>query len=166
MSTEDRQRPSISDLSVLHLISHLSNDKSSLDLADEGSGGQFASMNLSSLHFREDLVHLSDLAYLSALYLEASYELQRAQIIDTDLPWPDDGDWNDSEMRLTSLFERIRDVLKNGNRTSSISLKATLTEIYEYAPETSIRDGVLKGNMSLVNLFLLEGAQDSFRTLH
>lgn len=149
MSTKDGQRPSISDLSILHLISHLSSKNSLLNLADEGSDGQFASIDLSSSQPREYLVHLSYLAYLTALHLEANYELQRAQLINEDLPWPDDNDWDDPEMKLMSLLERVRDVLKNGNRKSSVSMKATLTEIYEDAPDASIEDGILKENITL-----------------
>ncbi len=149
MSTEDGQRPNISDLSVLHLISHLKDERNLLNLVDEGSGGQFASIDLSSSQPRESLVYLSDLAYLTALYLEANYELRRAQLADEDLPWPADGDWNDPEMKLIGLFERIRDVLKNGNRTSSVSGRATLIEIYDDAPDADIEDGILKGNVTL-----------------
>ncbi len=149
MSLEDGQRPSLSDLSILHLVSRLNDKRAILDLINENSGERFASMDLSSSHPYENFVQLSYLAYFMALYLEANYELRRAQIIDTDLPWPDDGDWNDPEMKLINLLERIRDVLKNGNATSSVSGKATLVEIYDDAPDADIEDGILKGNATL-----------------
>lgn len=149
VSTEDGQRPSISDLSVLHLISHLKDERNLLNLVDEGSGGQFASIDLSSSQPRESLVYLSDLAYLTALYLEANYELRRAQLADENLPWPADDDWNDPERKLISLLERIREVLRYGNQVSSISGKATLVEIYDDAPDVIIQNGILEGNMTM-----------------
>ena len=149
LSLKDGQRPNISDLSVLHLISQLSSKENSLDIVDESSENTLASMDLSSSHPREELIHLSYLAYLTALYLEANNELQKAQIIDVDLPWPNDDDWNDSEMKLVGLFERIRDVLKDGNSQSSISGRATLVKIFEDTPDTIIEDGFLKGNMTI-----------------
>lgn len=104
---------------------------------------------MSSSQPRESLVYLSDLAYLTALYLEANYELRRAQLADENLPWPADDDWNDPERKLISLLERIREVLRYGNQISSISGKATLVEIYDDAPDVIIQNGILEGNMTM-----------------
>lgn len=161
ISTEDGQRPNISDLSVLHLISHLKPERNLLNLVDEGSGGQFASIDLSSSQPRGSLIYLSDLAYLTALYLEASYELRRAQLADENLPWPADDDWNDPERKLISLLERIREVLRYGNQISSISGKATLVEIYDDAPDVIIENGILAGNMTM-NEVVSFGKQSRF----